>query len=69
MNRLLNVVETYRADTEEESKSLIEDAKADSSFILSKYSSEHKEKKAKGEVIDECYIVKLTKVYSDLWEE
>lgn len=69
MNRLLNVVETYRANTEEEAKSLIEEAKADSSFILSKYSSEHKEKKAKGEVIDECYIVKLTKVYSDLWEE
>lgn len=69
MNRLLNVVETYRANTEEEAKSLIEEAKADSSFILSKYSSEHKEKKSKGEIIDECYIVKLTKVYSDLWEE
>lgn len=69
MNRLLNVVETYRADTEEEAKSLIEEAKADSSFILSKYSSEHKEKKSKGEIVDECYVVKLTKVYSDLWEE
>lgn len=69
MNRLLNVVETYRADTEEEAKSLIEDAKTDSSFELAKYSSEYKEKKSKGEVVDSGYIIKLTKNYSTMWEE
>ena len=69
MNRLLNVVETYRADSEEEAKSLIEEAKADSSFELAKYSSEYKEKKSKGDVIDSGYIIKLTKNYSTMWEE
>lgn len=69
MNRLLNVVETYRADSEEEAKSLIEEAKADSSFELAKYSSEYKEKKSKGDVVDSGYIIKLTKNYSTMWEE
>ena len=55
MERLLKVVETYRADTEEEVKALINDAKADSSFELAKYSSEFKEKKSKGEVIDSAF--------------
>lgn len=69
MERLLKVVETYRADTEEEVKALINDAKADSSFELAKYSSEFKEKKSKGEVIDSAFQVVLTKNYSSLWEE
>lgn len=69
MERLLKVVETYRADTEEEVKTLINDAKADSSFELAKYSSEFKEKKSKGEVIDSAFQVVLTKNYSSLWEE
>lgn len=69
MERLLKVVETYRADTEEEVKALINEAKADSSFELVKYSSEYKEKKSKGEVIDAGYVVQLHKGYSSLWEE
>lgn len=69
MERLLKVVETYRADTEEEVKTLINDAKADSSFELAKYSSEFKEKKSKGDVIDSAFQVVLTKNYSSLWEE
>ena len=69
MERLLKVVETYRADTEEEVKTLINDAKADSSFELTKYSSEYKEKKSKGEVIDAAWVIQLHKSYSPLWEE
>lgn len=69
MERLLKVVETYRADTEEEVKTLINEAKADSSFELIKYSSEYKEKKSKGEVIDAAWLVQLHKGYSSLWEE
>ena len=69
MERLLKVVETYRADTEEEVKTLINDAKADSSFELAKYSSEFKEKKSKGDVIDSAFQVVFTKNYSSLWEE
>lgn len=67
MRTLLNVVETYRTDTEEEAKALIEEAKQDSSFELSKYSSEYKEKKSKGDVVASAYVIKLTKNYESLW--
>ena len=66
---LLNVVETYRVDTEEESEELINEAKSDGSFELTKYNCEHKEKKAKGDIVDEEYVVKLTKqYYASMWE-
>ena len=52
MTRMLKVVETYRADSEDEVNDLIENAKADSSFDLAKYSSEYKEKKSKGDVVE-----------------
>lgn len=67
MRTLLTVNETYRTDTEEEAKELIEEAKQDSSFELVKYSSEHKEKKSKGEVIGEAWELKLTKRYETFW--
>lgn len=69
MTRMLKVVESYRADSEDEVNDLIESAKADSSFDLAKYSSEYKEKKSKGDVVDSGFIVTLTKVYSQMWEE
>lgn len=69
MTRILKVVETYRADSEDEVNDLIENAKADSSFDLAKYSSEYKEKKSKGDVVDSGWVTQLTKVYSQMWEE
>lgn len=69
MTRMLKVVETYRADSEDEVNDLIENAKADSSFDLAEYSSEYKEKKSKGDVVDSGWVTQLTKVYSQMWEE
>ena len=43
----------------------IEEAKKDTRFALVKYESVHKEKKAKGEVIDEWCRVTLHKVFND----
>jgi len=60
---LIKVDETYRADSEGEATELINEAKEDGRFILSKYTSVKKEQKAKGEVIDEWYRVTLTKVF------
>lgn len=57
------ITEEYIVDTEEEVKALIEKAKADTSFELIKYSSDKKEKKSKGEVIDTWYSLKLTKKF------
>lgn len=65
---LCKTVETYRVDTEEEAKKLIEDNKQSNMFELIKYSSEYKVVKAKGEIIDEFFAVTLTKRVTDLKE-
>ena len=44
---------------------MIEEAKSDNHFILKKYSSEYKEKKQKGEVVNTYYKVTLTKAFTD----
>lgn len=64
MKYLIQTVETYRVDKEDEAKRMIEEAKSDNHFILKKYSSEYK-KKQKGEVIDTYYKVTLTKAFTD----
>ena len=65
---LVSTVETYRVDTDEEAKTLIEEAKTSSMFELGKYSSEYKTKTSKGEIIDEYYKVVLTKYFNDIKE-
>ena len=65
MRYLLNTTEIYRAATEEEATELINEAKRDSNYILSKYSSVKREQKAKGEVIDEWYKVTLVKSFNE----
>ena len=65
MKYLIQTVETYRLDKEDDAKRMIEEAKSDNHFILKKYSSEYKEKKQKGEIIDTYYKVTLTKAFTD----
>lgn len=65
---LVSVVETYRVDTEKEAAQAIEEAKKDGSYILGKYTSEHKERKSKGEVIEEYWKLSLTKLFNDIKE-
>lgn len=65
---LISTVETYRVDTESEATKAIEEAKNDTSYILGKYTSEHKERKSKGEVIDEYWKLSLTKIFNDIKE-
>ena len=60
---LIKTTEEHRADTEKEAANLIEAAKADTRYLLSKYSSVKKERKQKGEIIDEYYIVTLVKIF------
>ena len=64
MKYLVRSVETYRVATEAEAKRTIEEAKAEKGYSLSKYSSEYKCTKAKGEVVDEWYRVILTKDFN-----
>jgi hypothetical protein len=65
MKYLTQVTETYRIDTEDQVLSTIEEAKKDGRFVLVKHTSQYKERKAKGEVIDAWYKVTLTKQFTD----
>ena len=63
---LVSTVETYRVDTEAEATKAIEEAKNDNSYVLGKYTNEHKERKSKGEIIDEQWKLSLTKLFNDI---
>jgi hypothetical protein len=68
---LVSVVETYRVDTEDEVERFIEENKSkakNEGYILKTCSYSLKEKKAKGEVIDSAFLVKITKDYNSFWE-
>lgn len=65
MNYLTKVTEIYRVDTETEVAKMIEEAKNSPQYILSKYSSQAKEKKVKGEVVDSWYLLTLVKSFND----
>jgi hypothetical protein len=63
---LIQTTEIYRADSEIEAQEIIGAAKAAAEYTLTKYSSEKKEVKAKGEVVDEYYKISLTKAFTDI---
>ena len=65
---LVSTTETYRVDTESEATQAIEEAKQDNSYILGKYTNEHKERKSKGEIVDEYWKLTLTKIFNDIKE-
>ena len=63
MKFLIRTTEVYRADSEDEAKAVIEEAKRTSTVI--KYNSTYKSRKQKGEIIDEWYRVEITKEWDD----
>lgn len=68
----LEIQEKYRAYSEDEAKDFIETnrtAATTENYILKKAGYEYKTKKAKGEVVDEAWIVTLVKVFNGIWEE
>ena len=68
MKYLCKVTEIYRVESENEAARLIEEAKADGSFVLLKSSTEYKTKKAKGEIIEEYWFTTLVKEFTDYKE-
>lgn len=62
---LTKVVETYRISSEKEVEAFLAELKKDRRFTVAKYSSTKKEKKQKGEVIDEWIRFEVTKVFND----
>lgn len=65
---LISTCEVYRVANENEAKKLIEESKTAKGYSLTKYISEYKNRKAKGEIIDEYYKVTLTKTFNDIKE-
>ena len=65
MKYLTKVVETYRIGTEKEVEAFLKELKADNRFTVAKYSSTKKEKKAKGEVVDEWIRFEVTKLFNE----
>ena len=69
--RLLKVVEEYRAESEQEVKEMNEQFKTEAKsegYILNAFSYTKKEKKKRGEIIDDGYLVKVAKVYGGFWD-
>ena len=65
MKYLTKVVETYRLENEKEVEEFLKELKSDNRFEVAKYSSIKKEKKAKGEVIDEWIRFEVTKLFNN----
>ena len=68
---LLKVVEEYRADSEAEVKEMNDKFKNEArtaGYALNAFSYTKKEKKAKGNIVDECYVVKATKIFGGVWD-
>lgn len=62
---LITTTETYRVDSEEAVEAILEEARNDDTYILTKYSSTYKERKEKGDVVDYWYRLTLTKVFTE----
>lgn len=61
---LINTIETYRIDNEAEVEEILEEAKSNKKYELTKYNCSQKEIKAKGEIIDSYYKLSLTKSFT-----
>lgn len=68
---ILKTTEEFRCETENEAKDLIEKMKDKGNsegFEVTGWNVTKKEKKSKGEVIDEAWLCKVTKTFGTIWE-
>lgn len=68
MKYLIETTDTYRVETEAEVNAMINEAKTNSNFTLTRYKCEAKDVKVKGEVVDTYYKVSFTKRFNDIKE-
>lgn len=64
MAYLIKTTEVYRCANEKEANALIQKAKANSDYTVTKNSSEIRTLKAKGEIVDEWRRVTITKEFT-----
>lgn len=65
MRYLTKVVETYRLSNEQEVETFLKELKEDDRFTIAKYSSQKREKKAKGQIVDEWIRFEITKLFNE----
>ena len=69
--RLLKVTEEYCADSEQEAREAIENFRKESlekGYVLGACGFTYKDKKSRGEIISEAWILKVVKIYGKVWE-
>lgn len=69
--RLLKKTEEYRVDSELEAKEAMEQFRSEATangYSVGACGYTYKEKKSKGEIIDEAWIVRCVKVYGTVWD-
>ena len=70
MKKLKETTE-FRAYTEEEAIDFINKARAaqeKEGYLLGANGYKYKSKKSKGEIVDEAWIVTVTKIYNEVWD-
>lgn len=69
--RVLKISEEYRVENEEEAKLVMEKFRneaAEKGYKIGKMGYTHKDKKAKGEIIDSGELLQVVKVYDGFWD-
>lgn len=69
---ILKTTEEYRTDSEIEAKELMEKFRNEArekNYKVNKCGYTYKTKKSKGEIIDEAYVVSVTKEFNSVWIE
>jgi hypothetical protein len=70
--RLIKQTEEYVVDSEEEAIRIIKnfkDAAASNGYILGESGYKYRTKKAKGEIIGEVWVCKITKILGGVWDD
>lgn len=70
--RLIKKTEEYVVDTEEQAIKAIQDFRDDAEenhYVLGASGYTYKTKKAKGEIVAEQFLVKVTKVLGGVWDD
>ena len=70
--RLIEQTEKYVVDSEEEALKVVQAFKQDAQdkgYILGSGGYTYKTKKAKGEIIAEAWIVTVTKIFGEVWDD
>ena len=72
MGYLLKQTDEIRANSEEEAKTIMEAFRKEAEekgYIIGASGYTYKTKKAKGEIIDEAWVVKIVKQLKGVWDE